>query len=244
MKKLMFALLAVCMAGTAGAQKNSILAFGDAHFATKKDDMGGGSEHRSLNWGINPAIGYQFTKNITLGVQGGYNSMWNENRNSPAINSWDRVATEKREWHAGVFFRYTHNLNKTFSVFDQINLSYFSGEDATETENRAVTGGTIVNTTTVASDVYNGFQASWAPMIMAHVYKGFALNFGFGGLAYRTYSYDVAPTTGSEFMFTFGQQFNFGISQNFSCHCKKGHMKPGDDLRPMKMDMSDDEDEE
>lgn len=252
MKKLILALMAVSTIGVANAQKNSVLVYGNAGLMTNKSDNGGGFENRSFNWHINPGVGYQFTDNITVGLQGGIWSMFNENRSSNGLQTqWMRDAMETREWTAGAFFRYTKRLNNTFAVFAQLDLSYVSGQDVSENETRTVdnASNSIVETVLYGYDYYNGFQGSITPMVQVFVHKGLALNFGIGGLGYRTISYDVpkAPTAlnptidQSGFGLTFGQQFSFGISKNFACKCKKGNVKPGDDLRPMKIEQDEDD---
>jgi hypothetical protein len=251
MKKLILALLAVSAFGTANAQKNSILVYGNLGINTAKTDNGNGSESRNLNWNINPGVGYQFTNCLTIGLQGGINSQFSETRNSPVLNTWNRSAAEYREWQVGAFFRHTKHINNIFSVFAQLDLSYVSGQNVSENETRMVnnTTNTIVETVIYGYDYYNGFQANIAPMIAANIGNGLALNFGIGGLGYRTISYDApkSPTAlnpvldQSSFMFTFGKQYSFGISKNFACKKRTGNVKPGDDMRPMKMQSNDDD---
>ncbi len=252
MKKLILALLAVSSLGVANAQKNSVLVYGNIGLATGKTDNGGGTENRYFDWNINPGVGYQFTNNITLGLQGGIWSMFEENRTSPALNTWNRNAMETREWQAGVFFRYTKPVNNWLSLFTQLDLNYVSGQDVSEAETRAVdfAANKIVETIIYGYDYYNGFQGSITPMVQVFVHDGMALNFGIGGLGYRTISYDTpkSPTAlngtidQSGFYFTWGNQFNFGVSKNFGCKTRTGNVKPGDDLRPMKVE--DDKDDE
>lgn len=254
MKKIILALLAVSTLGAANAQKNSTLIYGNAGFNTSKEDAGNGTEMKSLNWMINPGVGYQFTDNITVGLQGGIWSQFEENRMAnPAQTQWMRMATEQREWQAGVFFRYEKKLTNLFTLFTQLDLSYISGQDATENETRTVdfTNDRIVETVIYNYDYYNGFQAFVQPVIKMNVYKGVALNFSFGGLAYRTTSYDTpkAPSPlnntidQSGLVFTFGQQMNFGISHNIACKRKTGNVKPMDDLRPMRVSDDSEDDE-
>ncbi|HEY9176580.1 MAG TPA: outer membrane beta-barrel protein [Flavipsychrobacter sp.] len=251
MKKLILALLAVSTVGVASAQKNSVLVYGTMGLSYDKTDNGGGTENRSLDWNVSPGVGYQFTNNITLGLQGGIWSMFDENRMSPAANTWNRNAMETREWQAGVFFRYTKPVSNWISLFAQVDLSYVSGQDVSEAETRAVdvAANKIVETLIYGYDYYNGFQATVTPMVQIFVYDGMALNFGFGGLGYRTTSYDTpkSPTAlngaidQSSFMVTWGNQFNFGVSKNFKCKTRTGNVKPGDDLRPMKIEADEDD---
>lgn len=254
MKKLILALLAVSTIGAANAQKNSILIYGQAGVNTGKQDSGNGTESKSVNWMVNPGAGFQFTDNITVGLQGGIWSVFEENRSSNAAQTqWNRNAFEQREWQAGVFFRYEKRLSKLFTVFTQLDLSYISGTDISENETRTLdfVNNSVVETVIYNYDYYNGFQAFVQPVIKVDVYKGVALNFSFGGLAYRTISYDTpkapAPLNStvdqSGLVFTWGQQAHFGISQNIRCKTRTGNVKPMDDLRPMRMG-NDDEDED
>lgn len=249
MKKFILALLAVSTFATAEAQKNTILKYGNAGIYRDQSDAGAGNESRTFNWHINPGVGYQFTDHITLGLQGGFWSNFDENRTSPSANQWNRNAMENREWQLGIFYRYTHYFGNIFYVFGQLDLSYVSGQDVSENETRQVdfANNRIAETVIYNYDYYNGFMASYRPMIGMFIHDGFSLNFGFGDIAYRTTSYDVPKSTGnptidqSFFAFRFGQQFNFGASLNIKCHKKTGNVKPGDDLRPMMMEEDDDE---
>lgn len=248
MKKIMLALLAVSVFATAEAQKGTILKYGNAHIYTDKNDRGNGNEDKQFNWYINPGVGYQFTDNITVGLRGGYWSNFNENRTANAAQTmWTRNAYEEREWQLGAFFRYTHYFGKRFFMFGQLDLSYVSGQQITENELRQVdfVNDRIDESVTYNYEYYNGFQAFYTPMIGVFVYDGLALNFGFGSLGYRYTTYD-APTNldQSNFVFDFGNQFNFGISVNMDCKRKTGNVKPGDDLRQLNMDAGSDDDDE
>lgn len=261
MKKIILALLAVATIGTANAQKNSVLVYGNIGINSNKADNGNGNEYRNLNWNVNPGVGFQFTDNITVGLQGGINSQFTEWRNptlgaTGALTGWDRKAMENREWTAGAFFRYTYSINNIFSVFTQVDLSYVSGQDVNEMENRNLDAATnsVVETVTYNYDYYNGFQGSITPMVQVFIYDGMALNFGYGGLMYRTINYDTPLSPArlaaggsvdqSNFSFKWGNQFNFGVSKNFNCHKKSGNVKPGDDLRPMNMNAGGNDDDE
>lgn len=259
MKKIILALLAVATIGTANAQKNTVLVYGNVGISSDKADNGNGNEYKSLDWNINPGVGFQFTDNITVGLQGGIMSNFDEWRSpmaTPAVG-WDRRAMENREWTAGAFFRYTYPVSKVFALFTQVDLSYVSGQDVMENENRVVdnASNSVVETVTYNYDYYNGFQGTITPMVQVFVMDGMALNFSYGGLMYRTISYDTplspARTASngavdqSNFSFTWGKQFNFGISKNIGRCCKKtGNVKPGDDLRPMNMEAGGNDDDE
>lgn len=255
MKKLILALIAVATVYTADAQKGSVLAYGTAGIHTMKNDNGGGNDSKQFNWNINPGVGYQFTKNITVGLQGGFQNMKNTTNVSTttgAITTLTETITKSNEWQAGVFFRYGMRISKLFTLYDQVDLSYLAGKSTSDV--KSTTAGTTVTTPQVITGEQNGFQARLFPALQMHVKDGMALNFSFGGLQYRTVTTDVpgiggAPTTtstSSSFDITLWQQMNFGISYNFgggNC-CAKGAGNPSDDLRPMKIDADQDDDDE
>ncbi|MEZ5017877.1 MAG: hypothetical protein R2800_12540 [Flavipsychrobacter sp.] len=257
MKKLILGLLAVAVVNTADAQKGSILAYGTAGIHTTKNDNGGGNETKQFNWNINPGVGYQFTDNITVGIQGGFMNMKNTANTSATVlnvTTTTETITRSNEWQAGVFFRYGMKISKLFTLYDQIDASYLAGKNTTDAKT-TVTPGTTTTAPRVINGEFTGFQARLFPALQMHVKDGMALNFSFGGLQYRTVSTDVpgvagAPTTTSKtssFDLTFWQQMNFGISYNFgggSGCCKKGAGNPSDDLRPMKIDSNQDDDDE
>lgn len=239
MKKLFLALLAVGSITAANAQKNTILTYGNVGVMVNNRDEGSGLEHSFTDWNINPGIGYQFHKNMTVGVQGGY--MYSEHvTKAPFLGTSLTTQMQQSEWSAGAFYRYTHYFSPMFALWGQLDLSYISGRAAADS----------VGTTSVVriKDDYNGFSAMITPAFAINVHDGWALNFGIGGLGYRTTTWDGGfrfGSTDSRFMFTFGQQFNVGISKNWGCG-KKHHtpMEPGMDTRKHKHDHDDDEDDE
>jgi hypothetical protein len=243
MKKLVLALLAVATVGSASAQKNTFLVYGNAGVNWGKTDNGaavGTSENTS--WNITPGVGYQFNNHLTVGLQGGYMSDKNVTNAISLAPAGVKSTNMNREWQLGAFFRYTQPLTGIFNMWTQLDLSYVSGKMTSDVVTTAGTG--ISTAAPTASDMYNGFQAMITPAIGVNVHKGWALNFGIGGLGFRTTTFDKAPTTTSNFMVTFGQQFNVGVSRNIGCHCKKsrGHKEPGMEHRKMKKS-SDDDDE-
>jgi hypothetical protein len=235
MKKLFLALLAVGSFATTNAQKNTILVYGNAGIQVNNDDHGAGSSTSHTQWNINPGIGYQFHKNMTVGIQGGFK--WHEDDNKMIVSATSiHLQEEMSEWTAGGFYRYTHYLSPMFSIWNQLDLSYISGEQ----EGDSIGGPTIYR----IKDDYNGFSAMITPAIGINVHDGWALNFGIGSLGYRTTTWDGGMRFGSqnsEFVFTFGQQFHVGISKNFHCKKKKAGMEPGMDTRKHKSEEEDDD---
>lgn len=247
MKKLILALLAVTSISAANAQKNSILVYGDVGVNFDNTDNGSKGTPMSVkntNWNVSPGIGYQISNHITLGLQGGYWSSKTESKNAwtPAPPSSITLANSWREWQIGAFGRYTMPLGGIFSMWTQLNASYVSGKTSMDTV--GFNGISATPFVAAVEDTYNGFQATLTPALAINVHNGLALNFGIGGIGFRTVSYDKAPTTQSSFMFTFGQQINVGISKNFGCRSHHGgHHEPGMDTRKMKKHSSDDDDE-
>ncbi len=238
MKKLFLALLAVASIGTANAQKNTFLMFGNAGVNYGKTDNGPAGTDKTTSWNVTPGFGFQFNNHLTVGVEGTYNE-FKDDMTMIAGPVTTNTINRSREWQVGAFFRYTQPLGGIFSMYTQLDATYING--------------LVENTTTVSplgpntsvSDDYNGFQAMISPWISINVHKGMALNFNFGGVGYRMTSFDVAPTTMSDFFANFGQVFNIGVSRNIGCHCghHRGHHDPGMEHRKMKKHDADDDDE-
>lgn len=229
MKKLILAILAVGSVAAANAQKNSILVYGTAGVNTDNSDRPG-QTNTYTDWHIMPGVGYQFTKSMTVGLQGGFWSQHDESRTGAGTTSVSTI-NENREWQLGAFFRYTHYINNIFAVYGQANFNYISGQGSTRTA-----GITTFN------DGYGGFTGYVQPAVQAHVGKGFALNFGFGHLGFRTTTMDKTAGGDNNFNFAWGNQFNWGVSKNIGCGRKmKNRHKPGDDMRSH--DHGDDEDD-
>jgi hypothetical protein len=218
MKKFLLAVLCTATIAGANAQKNSFLVYGNGAVSHSSADAAFANTN-STTWFINPGIGYQFSKHFTAGLQGGYNR-------------------QGYQWSLGPFVRYTQPLNKIFSVFGQIDLSYMSGERQYSV---------LVNPTTSRNiiDNFDGFSTAITPAVMVNVHKGWALNFGVGGVYFGTSSSRNYSNTNTDVVVTLGQQFNWGISKNINCRCRKnrGHAEPGSEYRRMpKYEKYDDDD--
>lgn len=197
MKK--FFLSAIMIGGVAmaaHAQPNSVLVFGDLGVHTTKD----ANDNKTRSFNISPGIGYQFNRNWTLGLAGGF-----ETSRSRPVNTKDW--NFNNTYNAGVFVRHTVPVGKFFAFFSQLEAGY---------QGRSI-GNTGTNTTLNA----NGFYAKLTPAVAVYVADGFALNFGFGGIEYNTLKFSGATKANSSFDLTWGTQFNIGVSKNFSC----GHMR-------------------
>lgn len=222
MKKLLLALLAIGGFASANAQKNTWLLYGNASYSTSTVDYGS-FDYKSTAWGVNPGIGYQFSNHMTIGLQGGYNSM-----RTPTADGLNREIN--KDWSVGAFWRYTHYVGNIFFIYNQMELSYIAGSVQTEG---------LSNKST-----YDGITGAWYPAIGAFVYKGLAMNFNIGGVGFASYSGNPASVnspdmTGSNFAITFGRTVNIGISKNIGCrsHGRRHghHSEPGAEVRRMKI---------
>ncbi|MFT4062748.1 MAG: hypothetical protein QM642_10385 [Edaphocola sp.] len=198
MKRIILSTMLLAGAATAAnAQAGSVLVYGTLGYRSAKT----ADDNKTRSFNINPGIGYQFDKNWTVGVAGG----WGTSRYRLAGSSdWDFTNT----YNAGVFVRHTLPIGKLFYVFHQLEAGY-RGTNY---------GSTGTNVTTNA----NGFYASLTPVIGINIVHGIALNFGFGGIEYQTLKYKGAENASSSFGVTWGSQFNVGVSRNLFC----GHGKP------------------
>lgn len=225
MKKFILSILALGTIVTAQAQApkaGSVLIYGNVGLSVNKTDYDPGvagtnayTVSKETRFNFNPGIGYQVNKNWTVGVNFGLSTDKDEDSSEFALKT--------RDFEVGPFIRHTLCLNKTFFLYNQVNLSYLNGrilkEDFVDNEN-----------------TYNGFGASWAPGLGVSVNNMIALNFQIGGMNFMAKSWDIdaspATETQSSFNMTLGQQASIGISLNIggrSC-CSK---EPGSDMRHM-----------
>lgn len=220
MKKLLLSLLACGSIAAANAQAGSILAFGDLGIHATKDSAK--NPTKTLGFNINPGVGYQFNKNWTAGIYVGY-----EVESSKPDNG---KRSSYNIFRGGLFGRYTCQISEIFNVFGQVQAGYYGGKARFD-------GESINNSGT------SGFEATLFPAVAVNIKNGFALNFGFGGLGFKTAKHEGSDYSYSQLDFNFGQQFNIGISKNFGGrhHAKKGRHGMMDDTR--RVDASDDEDD-
>jgi hypothetical protein len=231
MKKIILALLTTCSVAAANAQMNSILLYGDFGINRTSSDAGSSLGTTTRTTGVvMPGIGYQFTRHVTLGIQGGYEGRQNDYPSSSNMSSNLTSA-----WTVGMFLRYTENINHTFAFFGQFNAGYMGMQERTDNVGS--------NTSTVT---LNGFRATITPAVRINIYRNFALNFNFGG-------FDMAVLTGNNnmggtrtidnFEFTLGRQMNIGISKNFGCCIHRHHSDDEHGMETRRMKTSDDDDD-
>jgi len=222
MKKIIFSICILGATAVAGnAQANSVLVFGNFGLGSAKT----ATDDKSFNFNLNPGIGYQFDDNWTVGVEGGYGTF---RERAKASKSWSYSDNYK----AGAFVRFTKGLGRQniFAFFAQTGLGY-QGSNV---------GSTVTNST---STYHNGVYAYVTPAIGVNVYKGFALNFGFGGVDFYSTKMQGSNNSATGINLTFGQQVNIGISKNFSCSKRKHHASNNHGSKTKKHQEDDDNDE-
>jgi len=257
MRKLSFLLLAFSCVFASQAQPHSWLVYGTGMYDNNTYDLGGGISNTATSWSINPGIGYQFDKHFTAGVQGSYSNTTNSSPGFvpltipigpelyPFYNNYG-LPEGATNWSAGLFGRYTQWYGNIFFVYGQLNVSYMGGS-------LDYSNNTILNATTGAYQSTwssTGFMGMLYPGIGVNIYKGLALTFDFGGIAYTSISQDNpggGQLMSSHFNVNFAQQINVGISKNFGMMHMHMHHKhaaePGTELRRHRRDKDDDDDD-
>ena len=114
MKKLLFLLLIIfsCIS-IVQAQKKSILVTGSAYFSQQRYEMAG----KTINWNINPGIGYGISKDLTLGINLGYGQ------------STQSYNPQTSNFSIRPFLRYTRPLSSIFSIYGEVEsgLRHYTG---------------------------------------------------------------------------------------------------------------------
>lgn len=215
MKKVLL-IAAIAFASVASAQKGTFLLQGSVGLTSSKDDNTT-TENKLNNFEFSPKVGYQVNDHWTFGLDASISSNKDEtttlNVVPPGITIVSSSETKTNAFSVGPFARYTMPINETFRAYVDMGVG-FNAEKRTTDTNNGVGGFT-------SSELKgDGVYAMVVPAIFINVKKNFGLNFGIGGIGYRTLNYDspapgVPGTDSNEFIFTFGQTFNIGISKNF-----------------------------
>ena len=184
MKKLLLS-AAVVAFGLVSAQKGTVLVGGNIAFENQKIE-----DNKANEFTFAPKVGYQFTNNITAGIEGSYGNA-NAKVASVKVADYDTYSI-------GAFGRYTKPLSETFAVFADLGLGYLGEKDKMD-------GG----------DKASGMYADLTPALFINFKKSFGLNFSIGGIRYENLSWDKADVTENGFKLNFGKTLNIGISKNF-----------------------------
>ena len=202
MKKVILSAALLTLGLVASAQKGSILVAGNVGYSSDKVDSDFDSKKNTFF--IEPKIGYQFSDNMTVGVEGGYTNTKGEND----VTYSGKVYTDElksNEYKIGGFLRYAVPFSQTFAAYADLGAGYKSID----------TEKTIANVTSDdKSNSGNGFYVGLKPALFINFKNSFGLNFGIGGIEYSNMDYDN-DSSKSDFEFSFGKQVSVGISKNF-----------------------------
>jgi hypothetical protein len=253
MKKIIVSAFALLISLSGFAQANTWLLMGNAGYSnnSSNNNLPSTATSNSITWSVSPGIGYQFTDNLAVGIQGMYSATTNNNTSSYLFYYptnyvgnmyYSSMPKSLYNWGLGAFARYNHQFNATFFFYGQLNMTYVAGEQTY--------GNAVYNPTTLAySDAKttsNGIQIGLIPGFGAHIYKGIALTFDMGGVNYNTLSQVLNGQhyNESHVNVTFAQQFTLGITDNFKIkHRTHSHIEPGADLRRHSKEADDDDDD-
>jgi Outer membrane protein beta-barrel domain len=184
--------LALTIASFANAQKGSVLVAGNIGYNNSSRGTG-----ESSNFSFSPKVGYQFTDNLTAGLE---STIGNSKSVSSNNNSFTSTVNT---FNLGAFLRYSQPIAGIFSIYGDLSAGMLSNKDSSNNP-----GSVDVKS--------NGFYAGVTPAIYMDINKGFGINFSIGGLGYSSVKSDA---TGAEslnnFNFNFGSAFALGISKNF-----------------------------
>jgi hypothetical protein len=194
MKKILV-VFALAVVSFANAQKETVLVMGSVSYWSQKNSYSDGNTTVN-NFVFSPKVGYQFADNWTLGGEAGF---------SFQNNGYVNQERKRNEYSAGAFIRYSKSLSDLFLIYADLGSGYTGFKE---------TGSYDFVDMNDYTNKANGFYAKIAPAVAINIKKGFALNFGFGGLEYYSRNIDNGSKE-SNFYFNFGQSFTAGVSKNF-----------------------------
>lgn len=231
MKKLILAIFAV---GTvASVQAQGLLIYGMGGYQSTNSTFNAGTPGatdqpiKTRGWQVMPGIGFQVNKMFAAGINFGLVGTKNINETNPA----SKVTTTNRNTQIGLFARMIMPLGEHFFVYNQLNASYLTGKQITETTGILAT-----------EHEYKGFGVLWYPSVGVNITNCMALTFEYGGIGYGQQKWDNAgpsETKNKGFAVTLGRGFSFGVQATLGGKKHKGHHEPGVDRH---MDTSDDDD--
>ncbi len=189
MKLTIITLAAICGICTTYAQKGSMLLYGNlAGSADKNIDLDIQSTIRSGL--VNAGVGYQFSKHMTVGLQGGYTVS-----NTTSVNTATHTTAKsyQKEYGIGAFSRYTAYIDQRFFAYLQATAGYNRYWNNVSTQPRTT--------------------AEMVPGVGMFLYKQWAFTVTPGGIVYRHFSRPQGDVNSVNF--DLGRSFQFGISKNF-----------------------------
>jgi len=184
MKKIVIGVLFVSgLTFASQAQKGSTLAYGAMGIRTEKQP----NDAKTTVFSVYPGVGYQFSKNWTAGVSGGFG----QEKFEPETGNESKSDT----YRVGGFARYTYTFNSIFSLFAQGDV-YYHGKKVQD----------------VTSD---GVGFALTPAIGINISNNFALNVSFGNISYESIKVKDAEKGTRTFDADFGNEIRIGVSKNF-----------------------------
>jgi len=184
MKKIVLGVLFISgLTFASRGQKGSILAYGAMGFRTEKQP----NDDKTTVFTVYPGVGYQFSKNWTAGVSGGFG----QQKFEPETGSKSKSDT----YRVGGFARYTYTFNPIFSLFGQGDV-YYHGNKVQD----------------IKSD---GVGIALTPAIGINISNNFALNVSFGNISYESIKVKDADKGTRTFDADFGNEIRIGVSKNF-----------------------------
>ena len=240
MKKMILSLLAVGAVASAQAQRDgSILIYGNAGIQTTKNTFNAGvpgsvdQVNKTTNWQFEPGVGYNFNNKWAAGLNinlSGGKETWEPSTPGSVsdVKTFDLAV--------GPFVRYTHDFNKMFFAYKQLNVSYLRGKETF----------VFPSPSTDIENTYSGFSINVMPAVGVNLNHHFAITFNVGGLGYQSVTWDNEGTSENKesgFTLDFGRGFMFGLQANLGGVTRKakGYIEPGTEHRMM--DTSDDDDD-
>jgi hypothetical protein len=190
MKKAII-IAALAFVSFANAQKGSVLVAGNIGYNSQNT-----GDVKADKFEFAPKVGYQFSDNMTVGIETAIGSSTNSNRIGNVITEH-----KENEFRLGAFLRYSQPLAGVFSIFGDLGVGMQTAK--------------ITNNVPASKAKGDGFYIGLVPAVGVDLKKGFCLNFSIGGLGYDSLKFDGASDATNTFAFTFGKQASIGISKNF-----------------------------
>jgi len=211
MKKVIL-IFAFAVFGIANAQKGTILVAGNLSYKSTNNPVDADyyllvpGDNKSSSFEFSPKVGYQFTNNLTVGIE---SSIGSEKR-SDFVTSYSQnniffsqVDIKKTSLNLGAFLRYSKSLGGIFSSYADLSAGIISGKVT-----KTLYG-------MPGDNKYHGLYAGITPAFAIDLKKALCINFSFGGLKYSSVESDFFGSKTATFDFDLGKQINIGISKNF-----------------------------
>jgi hypothetical protein len=187
MKKILV-IAALALVSFANAQKGTVLVAGNVDFSSTKQI----GISKSERFEFSPKVGYQFSNNLTVGLETTISTAKTE-----VFVAEDKVSTTR----LGVFLRYAKPIAGAWSAFADLGVGFQSAK---------------LTPSTGASSRSEGFYTGITPAIAVDLKKSFCLNFSIGGIGFNSLKSDALNSVAvGTFDFNFGKSISIGLSKNF-----------------------------